>query len=69
MLDETVTAYLDVTLALPLLVAYTLQTTKPKKLKRLYDRGPELRRNLTESYLKNNKEIKKLSSLMKELKA
>ena len=67
MLDETVTAYVDVTLALPILVAYTLQTTKPKKLKRLYDRGPELRQKLIESYLKNNKEIKKLSSLMKEL--
>ena len=67
MLDETVTAYVDVTLALPILVAYTLQTTKPKKLKRLYDRGPELRQKLIESYLKNNSEIKKLGSLMGKL--
>jgi len=51
----------------PLLVAYTIQTTKPKKLKRLYDRGPELRKKLIESYLKNNREIKKLGSLMKAL--
>jgi deoxyhypusine synthase len=68
-LDETVTAYLDVTMALPLMVAYAIQTTKPKKLKRLYDRGPELRRKLTESYLANNKEIKKLKGLIVKLKA
>ena len=67
-LEETVTAYVDVTLALPLLVAYTLQTTKPKKQKRLYDRGPELRTKLIESYLKNNREVKKLGALMKGLK-
>ncbi len=66
-LEETVTAYVDVTLALPILTAYTLQTAKPKKLKRLYDRGSELRRKLIESYLKNNSEIKKLSGLMKAL--
>ena len=44
------------------------QTTKPKKLKRLYDRGPELRRKLTESYLANNKEVKKLKGLIAKLK-
>ena len=38
-LDEAVTAYLDVTVALPLMVAYVLHTTKPKKQKRLYHRG------------------------------
>jgi len=66
-LEETVTAYLDVTVALPLMVAYTIQTTKPKKLKRLYDRGTELRKKLIESYLKNNKEIKKIRALMERL--
>ena len=30
-LEETVTAYIDVTVAFPLLVAYVRQTTKPKK--------------------------------------
>jgi len=68
-LDETVTAYLDVTMALPLMVAYAIQTTKPKKLRRLYDRGPELRRKLTEAYLANNKEIKKLKGLIAKLGA
>ena len=36
-LDEAVTAYLDVTAALPIMVAYVMHTTEPKKLKRLYD--------------------------------
>jgi deoxyhypusine synthase len=66
-LEETVTAYIDVTVAFPLLVAYILQTTKPKKLKRLYDRGDELRKKLIESYLGNNKEVEELKSLMKKL--
>jgi deoxyhypusine synthase len=66
-LDETVTAYLDVTLAFPLLVAYTIQTTSPKKLKRLYDRGDELRQKLIKSYLENNKEVEHLRGLIKKL--
>ncbi|MDP2883417.1 MAG: deoxyhypusine synthase [Ignavibacteria bacterium] len=66
-LDETVTAYIDVTVAFPLLTAYVLQTTKPKKLKRLYDRGDELRAKLIKSYLENNKEVDELSDMMKKL--
>ena len=66
-LDETVTAYVDVTVAFPLLAAYVLQTTKPKKLKRLYDRGEELRGKLVKSYLENNKEAEELKGLMKKL--
>jgi deoxyhypusine synthase len=66
-LEETVTAYVDVTVALPLMSAYTIQTTKPKKFKRLYDRGEELRNKLVEAYLENNKEVDKLSGLMKKL--
>ncbi len=66
-LEETVTAYVDVTVAFPLLVAYVLQTTKPKKLKRLYDRGEELREKLISSYLENNSEVDELKSLMKKL--
>jgi len=45
-LDETVTAYLDVTVAVPLMVAYVRQTAKPKKMRRLYDRGEELHQKL-----------------------
>ncbi len=66
-LEETVTAYLDVTVAFPIMVAYTLQTTKPKKLKRLYDRGDELRQKLIKSYLENNKEVEYLKGLIKKL--
>jgi len=66
-LDETITAYIDVTVAFPLLVAYVCQTTKPKKLRRLYERGDELRKKLIESYLENNKEVEELKSLMKKL--
>jgi deoxyhypusine synthase len=68
-LEQTVTAYVDVTVAFPLLAAYVLQTTKPKKLKKLYDRGEELRKKLIESYLENNKEVGELKSLMQKLPA
>jgi deoxyhypusine synthase len=66
-LEETVTAYIDVTVAFPLIVAYVLQSTKPKRLKRLYDRGEELRKKLIESYLKNNREVTALKTLIKKL--
>ena len=66
-LDETVTAYLDVTVALPIMVAYVIKTTKPKKQKRLYDRGQELHRKLIKSYLENNKEVEKLKGLIRKL--
>jgi deoxyhypusine synthase len=66
-LDETVTAYLDSTVAFPLMAAYVIQTTKPKKLKRLYDRGEELRKKLIKSYLENNKEVEELKSFIKKL--
>ena len=66
-LDETVTAYLDSTVAFPLMAAYVIQTTKPKKLKRLYDRGEELRKKLIKSYLENNKEVEELRSFIKKL--
>ncbi|MGD1044842.1 MAG: deoxyhypusine synthase [Bacteroidota bacterium] len=66
-LDETVTAYIDSTVAFPLMAAYVIQTTKPKKLKRLYDRGDELRQKLIKSYLENNKEVEELKSFIKKL--
>jgi deoxyhypusine synthase len=66
-LQETVTAYLDVTAALPVMVAYAIQTTRPKQLKRLYDRGPELHEKLVRSYLDNNREVEYLKTLMRKL--
>jgi deoxyhypusine synthase len=66
-LEETVTAYLDVTVALPLMTAYVIQTTRPKRRKRLYDRGPELHQKLIQSYLENNREVSRLKSLIRKL--
>ena len=66
-LEETVTAYLDVTVAFPLMAAYAIQAAKPKKLKRLYDRADELHKKLIKSYLENNKEVEKLKALIKKL--
>jgi hypothetical protein len=53
--------------ALPLMVAYVIQTTRRKKQKRLYQRGTELRKKLTESYLENNREVKQLTQSIKNL--
>ena len=42
---------LMVGVALPVLAAYALAKRKPRKLKRLYDRRPDLMRQLTDAYL------------------
>jgi deoxyhypusine synthase len=68
-IEETVTAYLDATVALPLMVAYVIQSTRPKKQKRLYDRGPELHEKLMKSYLRNNREVDQLKNLIQKLSA
>lgn len=65
-IEETVTAYLDVTVALPLLTAYVIHRAPRKKLRRLYDRGGELREKLIKSYLENNKELKQLEALIRK---
>jgi hypothetical protein len=49
------------------MVAYAIQSTNPKKLKRLYDRGDELHKKLIKSYLENNKEVEKLKGLISKL--
>lgn len=66
-LDEAVTAYLDVTAALPMMAAYVIQTTEAKRHKRLYERGEELHEKLVRSYLENNKEVERLGKVMKGL--
>jgi len=50
-LPGTVVAYLDNTVAFPILAAYALARRKPRKLKRLYDRRGDMMRELTDSYL------------------
>jgi deoxyhypusine synthase len=51
-LPDSVVAYVDSTIALPLLSAYALARTKPRQLKRLYDRRDELHDKLRATYLK-----------------
>jgi deoxyhypusine synthase len=50
-LPDCVVAYVDSTIALPLLTAYSLSRAKPRKLKRLYDRRDEILHNLKAGYL------------------
>jgi deoxyhypusine synthase len=50
-LPGTVVAYLDNTVAFPILAAYALARRKPRTLKRLYDKRAEMMRELTDSYL------------------
>jgi deoxyhypusine synthase len=51
-LPDCVVAYLDSTVALPLLTAYALSRVKPRKLKRLYDRRDEMYEKVKALYLK-----------------
>jgi deoxyhypusine synthase len=68
-LEETVTAYLDVTVALPMMAAYVIQNTRPKKCKRLYDRAGELHEKLIKSYLENSKQVETLKALIRKMNA
>jgi deoxyhypusine synthase len=51
-LPDCVVAYVDSTLSLPLLTAYSLSRHKPRKLKRLYDRRDQLLDKIRAQYLK-----------------
>jgi deoxyhypusine synthase len=51
-LPDTVTCYLDSTVALPLLTVYALSRRAPRPPRRLMDRLPELTRQLEQEYLK-----------------
>jgi len=66
-LDDTIVVYLDASLALPFITAYTLQTTPAKKQKRLYDRREELYKKIKKAYADNNKEIPRLKKLAQKL--
>jgi len=50
-LPDCVVAYVDSTIALPLLTAYALNRHRPRKLKRLYDRRDELLEKVRSLYL------------------
>jgi deoxyhypusine synthase len=56
-LPDAVVCYLDSTVGLPLLTHYALSRSKPRKLKRLYHRLPELNEMITREYWKHNKTL------------
>jgi deoxyhypusine synthase len=62
---DSVIVYADCTIALPLITAYVLQNTEPKRLRRLYDRRAELFARLREAYFENFR--KSAPGEMKEL--
>ncbi|MHB8523506.1 MAG: homospermidine biosynthesis protein [Limisphaerales bacterium] len=51
-LPDCVVAYVDSTIALPLLTAYSLTRSRPRKLKRLYDRRDGMLEKVRSLYLK-----------------
>jgi deoxyhypusine synthase len=54
-LPDTVVAYLDTTIGLPILTSYALAKVKPRPLKRLYDRRRELLERLYDEYTRARK--------------
>jgi deoxyhypusine synthase len=56
MLPDTVTCYVDSTVFLPLLTAYTLATRAPRPLRRLMDRLPALMQVLSDEYQAKRKD-------------
>jgi deoxyhypusine synthase len=52
-LPDTVVCYTDSTIALPIMAAYALTKSKPRKLRRLYDRREELVAQLSSDFRKN----------------
>src|SRR6476659_5343059 len=55
-LPDSVTCYVDSTVALPLLAAYALTRREPRAQRRLMDRLPDLSRRLEEGYAKTRAE-------------
>ncbi|MBI4651679.1 deoxyhypusine synthase [Candidatus Desantisbacteria bacterium] len=54
-LPDAIVCYTDSTIALPLITHYSLARHKKRKLKRLYDRLPDLIKMITDEYWKHNK--------------
>jgi deoxyhypusine synthase len=51
--ETSVIVYADCTIVLPLVTAYVLQNSRPKRLRRLYVRRAELFERLRRSYFEN----------------
>jgi deoxyhypusine synthase len=56
-LPDAIVCYLDSTVALPMMTHYALARHKARKLKRLYDRLPELMEREEKEYWKHNKRL------------
>ncbi len=56
-LPDAVVCYLDSTVALPLLAHYALARRRPRRLKRLYHKLPQLMKMVTDEYWKHNKTL------------
>ncbi len=54
-LPDAIVCYLDVTVALPLLTHYALARHKPRPLRRLYDRRPELLERLKKEFFRHTR--------------
>jgi deoxyhypusine synthase len=57
-LPDAVVAYLDSTVALPILTSYALARVKPRRLKRLYDRREALVDSLSREYRRVSERLK-----------
>ncbi len=64
-LPDAVVAYVDSTIALPLLTSYALAKVKPRPLKRLYDHRESLLGGLYKEFKKNKKQKNKSKSYNK----
>ncbi len=54
-LPDSVVAYIDSTIALPILAVYALSKHKPRPLRKLYDRRPQLLSRMREAFLSKAK--------------
>ncbi len=54
-LPDTITCYLDSTVALPLITAYALANRQPREPRRLMDRLGEILQDLEKQYAKRRK--------------
>lgn len=61
-LPDAVVAYLDTTVALPILTSYAMATSKKRRLRRLYDRRSQLIRNLSLAHEMAMKKVKAAKS-------
>jgi deoxyhypusine synthase len=51
-LPDTVVAYIDTTIAMPIMTSYALGRRRPRKLRRLYDRRRAMVDSLRREYVK-----------------